>query len=40
MNGQPLDSFHFPHSTFAAGGLLELWLGPRPNKKWGVYERP
>lgn len=35
LNGERLETFWFPHSEFAQGGLLELWLGPVPNKKWG-----
>lgn len=35
LNGRPLDTFWFPHADFAKGGLLELWLGPEPNKSWG-----
>jgi putative alpha-1,2-mannosidase len=35
LNGQALDTFWFPHKDFAKGGLLELWLGPEPNKAWG-----
>lgn len=40
LNGQPLNQFWFKHSDFAAGGVLELWLGPEPNKKWGVGKLP
>lgn len=36
LNGKPLDQFWFNHSDFIKGGLLELWLGSEPNKKWGV----
>ncbi|MHC4906280.1 MAG: glycoside hydrolase domain-containing protein [Planctomycetota bacterium] len=35
LNGQPLDNCWFYHKDFAKGGLLELWLGPKPNKNWG-----
>jgi putative alpha-1,2-mannosidase len=35
LNGQPLDACWFHHRDFAKGGLLELWLGPRPNTAWG-----
>ena len=35
LNGQPLDNCWFYHKEFAEGGLLELWLGPKPNKQWG-----
>ncbi len=40
LNGQTLDNFWFPHEQFAAGGELELWLGDKPNKKWGLSEYP
>jgi putative alpha-1,2-mannosidase len=26
------------HRDFAQGGVLELWLGPEPNKAWGKFE--
>lgn len=32
LNGAKLNSYHFPHETFAKGGTLELHLGPKPNK--------
>ncbi len=35
LNGQPLNNCWFYHRDFAKGGLLELWLGPKPNKNWG-----
>jgi putative alpha-1,2-mannosidase len=35
LNGQPLDKFWFYHKDLAKGGLLELWLGAKPNKSWG-----
>ena len=35
LNGKPLNNCWFYHRDFAEGGLLELWLGPRPNKNWG-----
>ena len=35
LNGRELDTFWFPHAEFAKGGLLEIWLGPEPNKSWG-----
>ncbi|WP_396257696.1 glycoside hydrolase domain-containing protein [Haloferula sp. A504] len=35
LNGMPLQTFQFPHTAFAKGGKLELWLGPEPNKNWG-----
>jgi len=35
LNGKIHTSFQFPHEVFAKGGTLELWLGPKPDKKWG-----
>jgi len=40
LNGQPLDNCWFYHSQFAAGGKLELTLGPQPNMSWGVKLPP
>ncbi len=36
LNGKPMNRFWFPHEEFAKGGLLELWLGDKPDKEWGV----
>jgi len=37
LNGKPLEGrFWITHKEFAAGGTLELELGPQPNKLWGV----
>jgi len=36
LNGERLDKFWFSHEEFASGGTLELWLGPEPNRQWGV----
>lgn len=36
LNGKPLSDFRIPHATLVQGGLLELELGPKPNKTWGV----
>jgi putative alpha-1,2-mannosidase len=35
LNGEPLNTCWFYHRDFTRGGLLELWLGPTPNKRWG-----
>jgi predicted alpha-1,2-mannosidase len=35
LNGKPLNTFWFYHEDLAKGGVLELELGPTPNKKWG-----
>lgn len=40
LNGTPLNTFWFTHETFSKGGLLEIWLGPEPNKNWGVAGLP
>jgi predicted alpha-1,2-mannosidase len=40
LNGQRLDNCWFYHRDFAKGGTLELVLGPKPNKAWGVNELP
>jgi predicted alpha-1,2-mannosidase len=37
LNGKPLnDRFWITHKELAAGGRLELELGPKPNKSWGT----
>jgi predicted alpha-1,2-mannosidase len=35
LNGRELKTFWFPHDEFARGGVLELWMGPEPDKRWG-----
>ena len=40
LNGQPWNNFWFTHDTFAKGGTLELWMGDKPNEKWGVTALP
>ena len=35
LNGELLENCWFYHKDFTKGGMLELWLGPQPNKKWG-----
>ncbi len=35
LNGEPLENCWLYHRDLARGGLLELWLGPEPNKGWG-----
>ncbi len=37
LNGKNLNEPWFAHSDIANGGLLELEMGPLPNKKWGRY---
>lgn len=38
LNGREHNSFQFSHDIFQNGGILELWLGSKPNKNWGVAE--
>ena len=38
LNGKPLRTFWFSHEEYARGGVLELWMGPEPNKEWGSLE--
>jgi predicted alpha-1,2-mannosidase len=40
LNGQPLNRAWFYHSQLAAGGHLELTLGPKPNMAWGGDDLP
>ncbi|MDH4202598.1 MAG: GH92 family glycosyl hydrolase [Phycisphaerae bacterium] len=40
LNGKVLENCWFYHKDFAKGGLFELWLGPKPNKSWGVKTLP
>jgi putative alpha-1,2-mannosidase len=35
LNSKSLNRYWFYHKDFARGGILELWLGSRPNKLWG-----
>jgi predicted alpha-1,2-mannosidase len=36
FNGQPLNTPWFTHEQLMAGGTLELEMGPKPNKQWGL----
>jgi predicted alpha-1,2-mannosidase len=36
LNGQPLNKPWFTHSQLVNGGTLELEMGPKPNKSWGL----
>lgn len=36
LNGQPYDDCRIAVSDIAAGGTLELQMGPEPNEHWGV----
>ncbi|WP_353125190.1 GH92 family glycosyl hydrolase [Parapedobacter pyrenivorans] len=40
LNGKPLNNFWFRHADFVKGGILELSLGDKPNKQWGVGNYP
>ena len=40
LNGRSLNQFWFSHSDFIKGGLLELWLGNKPNPNWGIGTLP
>ena len=35
LNGANQQKVSFPHSSFAGGGELEIWLGDKPNMNWG-----
>jgi putative alpha-1,2-mannosidase len=35
LNGVTYDLSYLAHADFVKGGLLELWLGPEPNKTFG-----
>ncbi|MCS3214494.1 glycoside hydrolase family 92 protein [Bacteroides thetaiotaomicron] len=36
LNGKKLSSFKFPAKELLKGGTLELEMGNRPNKNWGI----
>jgi predicted alpha-1,2-mannosidase len=36
LNGKPLNSPILKHADIAAGGVLELTMGRRPNRAWGI----
>ncbi|MGN6420012.1 MAG: GH92 family glycosyl hydrolase [Pseudobacter sp.] len=35
LNGAEQQKVSFPHTSFANGGELEIWLGNKPNMNWG-----
>ena len=39
LNGQVLDTPWFTHDQLVSGGKLELEMGPKPNKTWGVAKK-
>jgi predicted alpha-1,2-mannosidase len=36
LDGKPLNTPWFSHQQLVNGGVLELVMGPKPNKSWGV----
>ena len=40
LNGRPLERSWFTHEELTAGGVLELVMGPEPNKDWGKENLP
>ncbi len=40
LNGRELREFWFTHDEYRRGGTLEIWLGDKPNKKWGTGKMP
>lgn len=40
LNGKPLDQAWFNHSDIMEGGVLELEMGPKANKSWGITTPP
>lgn len=40
LNGQPLNRTWFTHDDLVNGGTLELIMGDRPNKNWGLESPP
>ena len=40
LNGKKWNKCWFYHEDFIKGGTLELKLGAKPNKKWGIEELP
>ena len=40
LNSKPLRNYWIYQKDVAKGGLLELWLGPQPNKNWGKGNTP
>jgi predicted alpha-1,2-mannosidase len=38
LNGQSLNTPWFTHDQLVSGGTLELEMGPKPNKNWGVIQ--
>ena len=38
LNGQPLTASHIDFADIAAGGRLDLYMGPEPDTEWGVED--
>ena len=38
FNGVVLNTPWFTHEQLVSGGKLELEMGPKPNKSWGVQQ--
>ncbi len=36
LNGKPQKTFLVDAKEVLKGGTLELWMGPEPNREWGV----
>jgi predicted alpha-1,2-mannosidase len=36
LNGATYPYCHIDHAQVLAGGVLELFMGPKPNKNWGI----
>lgn len=36
LNGKAYPYCHIDHAQILAGGVLELFMGPKPNKNWGI----
>lgn len=36
LNGQAYNKCYVNHNTIAEGGVLELYMGSKPNKEWGL----
>ena len=35
LNGKPLTRTWLRHEEIVKGGVLEFWMGPKPNREWG-----
>lgn len=40
LNGKALNQSWFTHKDIVKGGVLELEMGPQPNKNWGIVNLP